>query len=170
MRGKNGISIAEGRVQRYLSPSAVRALHASGRDPAFSQARSPTPAPGPSRATHGSSPTRCEALLPAGSDGELSWSAGTGRAAARDPGSTTAGLQIVWRRLGRGRGVAGQGLPAGRARRAIARRGRRAALARGLPRLVWSESDGLPGIVVDRFGDAAGRADPDAGDGAGGRR
>src|SRR6185312_10600261 len=59
--------------------------------------------------------------------------------------------QIVWRRLSRDR-VA---LDAAYLRRALERAvARRAGLAPApAQRLVWSESDDLPGVVADRFGD-----------------
>jgi len=65
--------------------------------------------------------------------------------------------QIVWRRLGRGRAVLDTAYLRGALERAIARRapGRlSSALDPACHRLVWSESDDLPGIVADKFGDA----------------
>jgi 23S rRNA (cytosine1962-C5)-methyltransferase len=88
-----------------------------------------------------------EALLPAEHDGEV--------VECRDRAARFLGTgiynsrsQIVWRRLSRER-VA---LDAAWIRGALAR-----AIARRAPgesrRLVWSESDELPGVVVDQFGD-----------------
>jgi 23S rRNA (cytosine1962-C5)-methyltransferase len=76
--------------------------------------------------------------------------------------------QIVWRRLDRERVALDEPWLRGALRRAIARRtgpgamgndlaGAGSAVARPPPRfsrLVWSESDDLPGVVVDQFGDA----------------
>jgi len=67
--------------------------------------------------------------------------------------------QIVWRRFSRERSTLDADFLRGAIQRAIARRD---ALAMGgaaggeLPcrRLIWSESDDLPGVVVDQFGDA----------------
>ena len=89
-----------------------------------------------------------EALLPPHHDGEV--------VECRDRTNRLIGTgiynsksQIVWRRLSRDR-VA---LDAGLIRQAV-----EGALARRAPgnarRLVWSESDDLPGVVVDQFGDA----------------
>jgi 23S rRNA (cytosine1962-C5)-methyltransferase len=95
-------------------------------------------------------------LLPAGHDGEV--------VECRDRSGRLIGTgiynsrsQIVWRRIARGRVDLDASYLRGALERAIARR------APGLPslsldpgchRLVWSESDDLPGIVVDRIGDA----------------
>jgi 23S rRNA (cytosine1962-C5)-methyltransferase len=57
--------------------------------------------------------------------------------------------QIIWRRFSRERAVLDEAWLRGALSRAIARRP--ADLSHG--RLVWSESDDLPGVVVDRFGD-----------------
>jgi len=57
--------------------------------------------------------------------------------------------QIVWRRLGRERTALDRDDLRTRLEKAIARRERGA-----IRRLVWSESDELPGVVVDQFGDA----------------
>ncbi len=57
--------------------------------------------------------------------------------------------QIVWRRLSRNRITLDAAWIRGALERALARR------APGIARrLVWSESDELPGLVVDQFGDA----------------
>jgi 23S rRNA (cytosine1962-C5)-methyltransferase len=66
--------------------------------------------------------------------------------------------QIVWRRLGRERVALDAAYFRGALQRALARRRGVAATlgaARSISaqRLVWSESDELPGIVVDQFGD-----------------
>ncbi|HET7536792.1 MAG TPA: class I SAM-dependent rRNA methyltransferase [Candidatus Didemnitutus sp.] len=64
--------------------------------------------------------------------------------------------QIVWRRLSRERVGLDEQYLRGALQRAIARRAdTRSPDAGGLyRRLVWSESDELPGVVVDQFGDA----------------
>jgi 23S rRNA (cytosine1962-C5)-methyltransferase len=66
--------------------------------------------------------------------------------------------QIVWRRLGRERLALDAAYLRGALQRALARR--QDAVAAGAEakrvsarRLVWSESDELPGVVVDQFGD-----------------
>ncbi len=88
-----------------------------------------------------------EALLPAESDGEV--------VECRDCAGRFLGTgiynghsQIVWRRLSRERVVPDADYFRAALTRAIARR-------RGetVCRLVWSESDDLPGLVVDRFHD-----------------
>jgi 23S rRNA (cytosine1962-C5)-methyltransferase len=57
--------------------------------------------------------------------------------------------QIVWRRLSRDRVVLDEAYILGALERAVARR------APGtFRRLVWSESDDLPGVVADQYGDA----------------
>jgi 23S rRNA (cytosine1962-C5)-methyltransferase len=88
-------------------------------------------------------------LLPAEFDGEA--------VECRDRGGRALGLgiynsrsQIVWRRLGRGREALDGAYLRAAIARAIARRGGGA----GPARLVWSESDDLPGVVADRLGDA----------------
>lgn len=55
--------------------------------------------------------------------------------------------QIVWRRLSRDRVVLDADYLAGAVQRAVARRD-----PGEFRRLVWSESDDLPGVVVDQFG------------------
>ena len=65
--------------------------------------------------------------------------------------------QIVWRRLGRGRVILDADYLRGALERAVARRAPGRVfppLDPGCHRLVWSESDELPGIVADKFGDA----------------
>jgi 23S rRNA (cytosine1962-C5)-methyltransferase len=98
----------------------------------------------------------CEALLPASHDGEV--------VECRDRANRFIGTgiynsqsQIVWRRLSRER----VGLDAEFIRKALegalARRDetrdRGQVSGREFRRLVWSESDDLPGVVVDQFGD-----------------
>jgi 23S rRNA (cytosine1962-C5)-methyltransferase len=95
-----------------------------------------------------------EELLPGDLDGEV--------VECRDRGGRLIGTgiynsrsQIVWRRLGRGRVALDASFLRGALDRAIARRapGRLSpALDPGCHRLVWSESDDLPGVVVDKFG------------------
>ncbi|HVU18621.1 MAG TPA: class I SAM-dependent rRNA methyltransferase [Candidatus Didemnitutus sp.] len=89
-----------------------------------------------------------EALLPADRDGEV--------VECRDRSSRLLGYgiynsksQIVWRRLSREKvELDGNWLRAA-LERALARR----PAAEKFQRLMWSESDDLPGVVVDRFGD-----------------
>jgi 23S rRNA (cytosine1962-C5)-methyltransferase len=57
--------------------------------------------------------------------------------------------QIVWRRLGRDRVVLDEAYILGALERAVARRE-----PGSFRRLVWSESDDLPGVVADQYGDA----------------
>lgn len=90
----------------------------------------------------------CEALLPAEHDGEV--------VECRDRGGRLLGTgiynsksQIVWRRLSRDRVALDEAYLRGAIERAIARRQGMG----GFKRLVWSESDDLPGVVVDQFGD-----------------
>lgn len=90
-----------------------------------------------------------EALLPAEHDGQV--------VECRDrhgrflgTGIYNSKSQIVWRRLSRERVVLDEAYVRAAVERAVARRGT------GGPstgRLIWSESDDLPGVVVDRFGD-----------------
>src|SRR4051812_21739719 len=90
----------------------------------------------------------CEALLPAEHDG--------GVIECRDAKGRFLGTgiynsksQIVWRRLSRERVVLDQAYLREALQRALKRR-------EGMgdfKRLVWSESDDLPGVVVDQFGD-----------------
>ncbi len=89
-----------------------------------------------------------EALLPAGHDGEV--------VECRDRSGRFLGSgiynsksQIIWRRLSRERVALDEAYLRNALGAAIARR---AGLG-DFKRLVWSESDGLPGVVVDQFGD-----------------
>lgn len=91
----------------------------------------------------------CEALLPAEHDGEV--------VECRDRSNRLLGTgiynsksQIVWRRLGREKIALDGAHLRGALERAIARR----AGMGEFKRLVWSESDDLPGVVVDQFNDA----------------
>ncbi len=95
-----------------------------------------------------------EALLPAEQDGEV--------VECRDRAGRLLGTgiynsrsQIIWRRLGRERVTLDAAWLCGALERSIARRGSLAGQGqRGrFQRLVWSESDDLPGVVVDQFGD-----------------
>jgi 23S rRNA (cytosine1962-C5)-methyltransferase len=67
--------------------------------------------------------------------------------------------QIVWRRLSRDRVALDEAYVRGAVARALARRDvtgredREGGATAPSGRLVWSESDDLPGVVVDRFGD-----------------
>jgi 23S rRNA (cytosine1962-C5)-methyltransferase len=96
-----------------------------------------------------------EALLPPDCDGEV--------VECRDRANRLLGTgiynsrsQIVWRRLGRERLALDAAYLRGALQKALARRvpvsgaGAQAPSAR---RLVWSESDELPGVVVDQFGE-----------------
>jgi len=98
----------------------------------------------------------CEALLPAEHDGEV--------VECRDRTSRFLGTgiynsksQIVWRRLSRERVELGADLIRKALVGALARRevtSDKGQVTRGqFRRLVWSESDDLPGVVVDQFGD-----------------
>ncbi len=90
----------------------------------------------------------CEALLPVEHDGEVvECRDRTGRFLGT--GIYNSKSQIVWRRLSRDRVVLDEAYLRGALERAIARR---AGLG-DFKRLVWSESDDLPGVVVDQFGD-----------------
>jgi len=88
-----------------------------------------------------------EALLPAEHDGEV--------VECRDRSGRLLGTglyngksQIVWRRLGRDRVTLDEAWLRSALERAIARRP-----AGPCRRLVWSEADDLPGVVVDQFDD-----------------
>ncbi|MGA3007130.1 MAG: class I SAM-dependent rRNA methyltransferase [Opitutaceae bacterium] len=102
-----------------------------------------------------------EALLPADHDG--------GVVECRDRNGRLLGSglynshsQIVWRRVGRERVELDASWLRGRLERAIARRSPSTVSAHStglgqtsrFQRLVWSESDDLPGVVADQFGDA----------------
>ena len=90
----------------------------------------------------------CEALLPAAHDGEVvECRDRTGRLLGT--GIYNSKSQIVWRRLSRDRVALDEAYLRAALERAIARR---AGLG-DFKRLVWSESDDLPGVVVDQFGD-----------------
>jgi 23S rRNA (cytosine1962-C5)-methyltransferase len=89
----------------------------------------------------------CEALLPAEHDGEV--------VECRDRTNRFLGTgiynsksQIVWRRLSRDRIALDEAYLRTALTKALARR-----KAGDFKRLVWSESDDLPGVVVDQFGD-----------------
>jgi 23S rRNA (cytosine1962-C5)-methyltransferase len=88
-----------------------------------------------------------EALLPAEHDGEV--------VECRDRGGRPMGTgiynsrsQIVWRRLSRDRVALDDAYLRGALERAVARRA-----PEPVRRLVWSESDDLPGVVVDQYHD-----------------
>ncbi|HVS54250.1 MAG TPA: class I SAM-dependent rRNA methyltransferase [Opitutaceae bacterium] len=94
-----------------------------------------------------------EALLPSGHDGEV--------VECRDRAGRFLGTgiynsksQIVWRRLSRERVTLDAAYLRGALAAAIARRGGQKTGGENCRRLVWSESDDLPGVVVDQFGDA----------------
>ena len=90
----------------------------------------------------------CEALLPAEHDGEVvECRDRTGRFLGT--GIYNSKSQIVWRRLSRDRVALDEAWLRPALERAVASR---AGLG-DFKRLVWSESDDLPGIVVDQFGD-----------------
>ena len=89
-----------------------------------------------------------EALLPAANDGEV--------VECRDRAGRFLGSgiynsksQIVWRRLGTGRVALDEAYLRNALAKAVARRD----AASAHRRLVWSESDDLPGVVVDQFAD-----------------
>ncbi len=89
-----------------------------------------------------------EALLPAEHDGEI--------VECRDRADRFLGTgvynsksQIIWRRFSRERAALNGAFLRGAIERALARRG----AAGDCRRLVWSESDDLPGLVVDQFAD-----------------
>lgn len=90
-----------------------------------------------------------EALPPATADGEV--------AECRDRAGRFLGVgivnsqsQIVWRRLSRERVALDEAYLRGALAAAVARRSGMGDTCR----LVWSESDGLPGVVADQFGDS----------------
>ncbi len=97
-----------------------------------------------------------EALLPADQDGEI--------VECRDRADRFLGTgiynsksQIVWRRFSRERAALNASYLRSALERAVARRdatGSKVPISIGrCRRLVWSESDDLPGLVVDQFGD-----------------
>ena len=97
-----------------------------------------------------------EALLPAEHDGEI--------VECRDRADRFLGTgvynsksQIVWRRFSRERAALNAAYLRGAVERAVARREGMGSMEKGAGencrRLVWSESDDLPGLVVDQFGD-----------------
>lgn len=89
-----------------------------------------------------------ESLLPAEYDGEVvECRDRTGRLLGT--GLYNSHSQIVWRRLGRDRVALDAPFLREALERAIARR----TAGGDHRRLVWSESDDLPGVVVDQFGD-----------------
>jgi 23S rRNA (cytosine1962-C5)-methyltransferase len=88
-----------------------------------------------------------EALLPAEFDGQV--------VECRDRAGRSLGggiynsrSQIVWRRLDRGRVTLDAAWMRAAVERAVARRA-----PADCRRVIWSESDDLPGVVVDQFGD-----------------
>lgn len=88
-----------------------------------------------------------EALLPPEHDGEVvECRDRTGRLIGT--GIYNSRSQIVWRRLSRDRVVLDAAFMRGAVERAVGRRAPESAR-----RLVWSESDDLPGVVVDQFGE-----------------
>jgi 23S rRNA (cytosine1962-C5)-methyltransferase len=88
-----------------------------------------------------------EALLPPEYDGEVvECRDRTGRMLGT--GICNGRSQIVWRRLSRERVALDEAYLQGALERAIARR-----TASSFRRLVWSESDDLPGVVADQYGD-----------------
>jgi 23S rRNA (cytosine1962-C5)-methyltransferase len=90
----------------------------------------------------------CEALLPAEHDGEVvECRDRTGRFLGT--GIYNSKSQIVWRRLSRDRVTLDAAYLRAALERALARR---AGLGE-FKRVVWSESDDLPGVVADQFGD-----------------
>ena len=97
----------------------------------------------------------CVELLPPSHDG--------GVVECRDPKGRFLGTgiynsksQIVWRRLSRDRVTLDEAYLRGALGRSVGRRQEQPVgqgVAGGFRRLVWSESDELPGLVVDQFGD-----------------
>jgi 23S rRNA (cytosine1962-C5)-methyltransferase len=89
----------------------------------------------------------CEALLPAEHDGEVvECRDRTGRLLGT--GIYNSKSQIVWRRLSRDRVSLDEAYLRAALERAVARRSDLG----DFKRVVWSESDDLPGVVVDQFG------------------
>ena len=90
-----------------------------------------------------------DALLPASSDGQVvECRDRTGRFLGS--GIYNSRSQIIWRRLSRERVALDEAYIKKALEAAIGQRGQ---MASPFKRLVWSESDELPGIVVDQFGD-----------------
>lgn len=90
-----------------------------------------------------------DALLPATNDGQVvECRDRTGRFLGS--GIYNSKSQIIWRRLSRERVALDEAYLRRTLEAAIARRSQ---IASPFKRLVWSESDELPGIVVDQFGD-----------------
>ena len=96
-----------------------------------------------------------ESLLPAEHDGEVvECRDRTGRLIGT--GIYNSKSQIVWRRLSRDRVALDAAWIRGAVERAIARRSGPSTGSGQISRcqrLIWSESDDLPGVVVDQFGD-----------------
>ena len=90
----------------------------------------------------------CEQLLPIAYDGEVV-ECRDAKGRFLGTGIYNSKSQIVWRRLSRDRVVLDEPYLRGALQRALARREG----AGDFKRLVWSESDDLPGVVVDQFGD-----------------
>jgi 23S rRNA (cytosine1962-C5)-methyltransferase len=93
-----------------------------------------------------------ESLLPAEHDGAVvECRDRTGRFLGS--GIYNSKSQIIWRRLSRDRVALDESYLRTAVSAALARRSVHVGLATGNRRLVWSESDDLPGLVVDQFGD-----------------
>ncbi len=92
----------------------------------------------------------CEQILPAELDGEVV-ECRDAKGRFLGTGIYNSRSQIVWRRLSRERVTLDEAYLRGALGRAIATRG--AANLHSYQRLVWSESDALPGVVVDQFGE-----------------
>ena len=91
-----------------------------------------------------------EALAPSTLDGEVvELRDRTGRFIGS--GIYNSRSQIVWRRISRDRVTLDASFIRAALERALARRG--GSMPEANRRLVWSESDDLPGVVVDQFGD-----------------
>ncbi len=95
----------------------------------------------------------CLELPPAELDGEVA-ECRDGKGRFLGTGICNSRSQIVWRRLSRERVVLDQAFLRGALERAIARRQVGVGTGERYRRLIWSESDELPGVVVDQFGDA----------------
>jgi len=107
----------------------------------------------------------CEQLLPAAHDGGVV-ECRDGKGRFLGTGIYNSKSQIVWRRLSRERVALDEAYLRGAIGRALARRGAGSEPAGGgaakgaaagsagfFRRLIWSESDELPGVVADQFGD-----------------